>query len=70
MNVRGLPPYPLIKDMEEDSVEYLTQVLDHFQAGSSEDGVTNMGQIVGHLVEYRQQQDSGKTEWVKPEKKE
>ncbi len=66
----GLPPYPLVKDISSKDLEYLTQFLDYYHAGSSKDGVTNMGRIVGHLVEFKEQQDSGVTEWRMPKEKE
>ena len=65
---RGLPPYPLVKDMDEDEVERLTQFLDYFQAGSSPDGINSMGEIVGHLFEFKKQQESGKTDYKMPNK--
>ena len=65
----GRPPYPLLRDMSEEDLEYLTQFLDYYHAGSSPDGLEAMGQIVGHLVEFRQQQESGITTWKKPQKK-
>ncbi len=59
---RGLPPYPLVKDLSEDELEYLTCWLDFLQARRSPDCVSNLGKIVGHLKEFREQQESGKTE--------
>ncbi len=65
----GRPPYPLLKDMNEAELECLNKYLDHYQTGSSTDGVTNMGKIIGHLVEFREAQESGVTTYVKPTKK-
>ncbi len=62
----GKPPYPIIKDLTADEVEYVTRWLDHYQAIQSTDGVNNLGQILGHLVEFREQQESGKTDWKLP----
>ena len=42
-----------------DEVEYVTRWLDYYQANRSEDGVSNLGEIVGYLAEYREQQESG-----------
>ena len=63
----GKPPFPLLKDFTEDDLEHLTQFLDSYHAGSSTDGRTNMGKIVGHLKEFREQQESGMTEWRAPQ---
>ena len=39
----GKPPFPLVKDMAEDEIEYVTRWLDFYQAGKSEDGVKDLG---------------------------
>ena len=48
--------------------EYLTQWLDAYHAGRSEDGKTKMGQIVGFLKEFKEQQDRGETDFKLPQK--
>ena len=63
----GRPPYPLVTQLSKDEVEYLTQYLDNFQAGVSSDGVGDLGEIVGYLKEFKEQQDSGKTSFKLPE---
>ena len=66
-NDSGRPPYPLVSKLSKDEVEYLTQYLDNFQAGVSSDGVGDLGEIVGYLKEFREQQESGKTSFKLPE---
>lgn len=62
-----MPPYPLVKDLTANELEYLTQFLDHFQGRKSQDeGRTDMGEIVGYLKEFHEQQLSGKTDYVLP----
>ncbi len=63
----GKPPYPLVKDMSKDELEYLTRFLDYYHAGSSQDGETDMGEIVGCLEEFKEQQDKGETDFFMPE---
>lgn len=65
---RGRPPYPLIKDMTEEEVEYLTTWLDYYHAGKSKDGTEGVNEIVGYHKEFKEQQDSGKTTFQLPEK--
>ena len=63
---RGRPPYPLEKNLSVDEVEYVTRWLDYYQANRSEDGVSNLGEIVGYLAEYREQQESGESDFKLP----
>ena len=63
---RGRSPYPLAKDLGADEVEYVTRWLDHYQANRSEDGLSNLGEIVGYLAEYKEQQESGKSDFKLP----
>ena len=64
--ISGRPPYPLVSQLNKDEVEYLTQYLDNFQAGVSSDGVGDLGEILGFLKEFKEQQDSGKTDFKLP----
>ena len=57
----GRPPYPLVAHLNKDELEYLTQHLDNFQAGKSCDGVSDLGELLGFLKEFKDQQDSGCT---------
>ena len=57
----------MVSQLSKDEVEYLTQYLDNFQAGVSSDGVGDLGEIVGFLKEFKEQQDSGKTDFKLPE---
>jgi len=50
--------------MDDASKEYLTQFLDYYQAGSSSDGCEKMGEIVGYLKEFMEQQESGQTSFI------
>ncbi len=54
--------------MTESELDYVTMWLDFYQAGKSEDGVNNMGEIVGHLKEFKEQQDSGASDFKLPGK--
>ena len=56
-----------MSQFSKDEHEYLTQYLDNFQAGVSSDGVGDLGEIVGFLKEFKEQQDSGKTGFKLPE---
>ena len=62
----GRPPFPLVAHLNKDEVEYLTQYLDNFQAGVSSDGVGDLGEILGFLKEFREQEDNGKTGFWRP----
>lgn len=62
----GRPPYPLVSQLKADEVEYLTQHLDNFQAGKSFDGESDLGEILGFLKEFKEQQDSSKTDFKLP----
>jgi hypothetical protein len=52
--------------MSPDEVEYCSRWLDYYQFGASQDGVTDAGEIVGCLKEFKEQQESGKTDFVLP----
>lgn len=54
------------KNLSVDEVEYVTRWLDYYQANRSEDGVSNLGEIVGYLAEYREQQESGESDFKLP----
>ncbi len=55
-----------MSNLSREEVEYLTCWLDFFQARRSTDFVNNVGEIVGHLKEFREQQESGRTEFRFP----
>ena len=40
----GKPPFPLVKSLAADELEYVTRWLDFYQAGKSEDAVSNKGE--------------------------
>jgi len=64
-----LPPFPLLSELKDHSIEYLTRYLDFCECGASRDeGVTQMGKIIGYLEEFKGQQDSGKTDYKEPNK--
>lgn len=54
--------------MDPDELEYCSRWLDFYQFGNSENGVDGVGEIIGYLKEFRQQQESGKTDFKLPEK--
>ena len=58
----GLPPYPLVKDMKEDELEYVTQWVDRYSLNSDD----TSRPIIGYLKEFKEQQESGRTEFVMP----
>ena len=62
----GRPPYPLVSQLNMDELEYLTQHLDNFQAGNSHDDESDLGEILGFLQEFKEQQDRGKTDFKLP----
>ena len=64
----GRPPYPLLKDLSEGEIAYVSQWLDHYQAGASNDGIHNVSKIIGYLKEFKEQQDSGTTNFKLPQK--
>jgi hypothetical protein len=56
----------LIANLSEDEREFITRWLDFYQARESEDGITNLGEIVGYLKEFKEQQESGKSDYKLP----
>jgi hypothetical protein len=63
-NFRGQPPYPILKDLSTDELEYITRWLDHYHVGPDP---TNPRPIVGFLKEFKDQQDSGTSTFKLPE---
>ena len=69
---RGRPPYPILSDIdasEPELREYMNRWLDHYvgkETGGPDDGPAV---VVGYLKEFKEQQASGVTTWVCPEKK-
>jgi hypothetical protein len=54
----GKPPYPLVKDLSEEELEFLSCWQDHYNAA---------GPCIGYLTVFKDQQKSGKTDWTLPE---
>ena len=54
--------------MTPDEFEYCSRWLDFDQFGASENGVTDAGEIIGCLKEFKEQQKSANTDFVLPEK--
>jgi len=68
LTLSGKPPYPLVKNLDEDELNYITCWLDYYQFGrSSQDGQVDCGEIIGHHVEFKDQQDKGETEFKLPQ---
>ena len=44
----GRPPFPLVRDMPADDLEYVTRWLDFYQAAKSKDGVENLGSCASY----------------------
>jgi hypothetical protein len=56
----------LVSSLSKDELEYVTRWLDHYQAIQSKDGMTNLGEVIGYLKEFKEQQDSGKSDYKLP----
>ena len=61
---RGRPPYPLVKDLNAEELEYVTRWLDRYSL--NKDGTTRP--FIGYLKEFKEQQKSGVTTYVLPPK--
>ena len=61
---KGRPPYPLVQDLSEDELEFITNWLDHYELGPN-DG-DEKKPIVGYLKEFKEQQKSGCTTFALP----
>jgi len=55
----GMPPYPLVAELSTNELEYLTNWLDYYQVG-------RQGELIGFLKEFREQQESGITNFCLP----
>ena len=55
------PPL-LIADLKKDELDYVTCWLDHYHLGQN----NKAAEIVGFLKEFKEQQDSGKSDFVLP----
>eukprot|EP00457_Paulinella_chromatophora_P011153 gb/GEZN01011280.1/.p1 GENE.gb/GEZN01011280.1/~~gb/GEZN01011280.1/.p1 ORF type:complete len:335 (+),score=36.36 gb/GEZN01011280.1/:104-1108(+) len=53
----GLPPYPLLTDLEADEKEFISNWLDQY---------LSVGKAVGYLKEFWDTQDDGRTTWKHP----
>ena len=60
----GQPPYPILKDLSKEELEYVTRWLDHYELNP--DG-TSKEAIVGYLKEFKDQQNSGVTNFKLPQ---
>ena len=59
---KGKPPYPLIKDMSPEALEFVTCWLDYYAL--TPDDIAKP--ILGFVKEFKEQQKSGKTDFVLP----
>merc|ERR1712150_5696 len=62
----GRPPYPLVKDLSQGELEYVTSWLDHYHLGGIQGLMSQNPDIVGFLKEFKKQQLSGQTTFVLP----
>ena len=58
----GQPPYPLIKTMEPEALEFITCWLDHYALTAND----TPGSIVGYVKEFKEQQKTGMSEFKLP----
>ena len=58
----GQPPYPLIKFMEPEALEFITCWLDHYALTAND----TPGSIVGYVKEFKEQQKTGMSEFKLP----
>jgi len=58
----GQPPYPLLANLTDEEVEYITNWLDFYHAGRSDKNA----EMIGFLKEFKEQQESGMSEFVLP----
>ena len=58
----GHPPYPLIKNMEPEALEFVTCWLDHYALTAND----TARPIVGYIKEFKEQQKTGMTEFQLP----
>ena len=59
----GKPPYPLFKDLNEEEKFYLWCYVDQMMFTLDEEGekVASVSEVIGYLKEWKEQQESGKT---------
>lgn len=58
----GQPPYPLVENLIAEEVEHITGWLDYYHAGRADKNA----EIIGFHKEFKEQQQSGMTEFVLP----
>lgn len=59
----GIPPYPLVKDFTEEELEYVTEWLDRYSLNADD---SPKHSFIGYLKEFKEQQESGTTDFVMP----
>jgi len=62
----GKPPYPIVKNLTDGELEYVTSWLDHYHLGGIKGLMSQEPELLGFLKEFREQQESGKTTFVLP----
>lgn len=65
LNFRGRPPYPIVEKMTLFELDHITNWLDSYQ--TNED--LSLNPIMGHLQEFRDQQELGVTTFKLPPRK-
>lgn len=59
---KGCPPYPLLKDLPDTDLDYITGWLDHYALNRDD----SPRPIIGYLKEFKEQQNSNSTTFVLP----
>ena len=59
----GQPPYPILAQLSENELEYVTRWLDHYEL--SADGASKTA-FLGYVKEFKEQQKSGTTTFELP----
>lgn len=62
----GKPPYPIVKNLTDGELEYVTSWLDHYHLGGIKGLMSQEPELLGFLKEFREQQEAGKTTFVLP----
>ena len=60
---RGRPPYPLLKNLQDKELDYLTCWLDHYTLDQNDSHRPN---IIGYLKEFKEQQNTNLTTYILP----
>ena len=59
---KGRPPYPLLKNLKDAELDYLTCMLDHYALNEDD----SLRKFEGFLKEFKEQQNSDSTTFVLP----